>query len=435
MKSIGKQKESAFKFQLAISPRKALHFFFLQENMIFGSLISLVPTAARWLMNNSAAIGDVFKAIKNVASGSTRSTENENEIIFIAPPETLDTIPSTINIQKTLEDASDKLYEKAKTGPPGGQAKNTNESKLNAIWIEPSNTVHKVPSQTMYRELAQHLNEEGYPLSFPLDAKTTIDLPYALAQSVLASQSTPKGVRAKFDDETLVKIAPFDIQSEDDDVKFKAKFVHYNIPLGKGGEENAWHVALHAGSRMTNRYAAEHERKKQSLVYTSHKRPPQGAVWILTCEIDWKTVLIAQNCHDKLKKALDVDQPEYYLALSSLDATIQTLKLVVQAKEDPSQVRTYLELKVAQIARETKEKSMHLLDKETEPLMGQSPTAKLTNYSIRANYEHTSDYQMGYNRYLEALKTANQERESAQEPEMIDIQEYGEVICDIRSSV
>lgn len=403
--------------------------------MIFGTLISLVPVATRWLMNNSAAIGDAFKAIKNVAGRFKKSSEDENEIIFIAHPETADTIPSTTNIQDALAKANKTLSKEAEVPIPGGQGKHPNDSKLNAIWVDPSDAVDQVPSQTMYRELAQHLNEENYPLSFPLGNNKTGDLPYLLASVVLDNKSKQSNRSvSQLNDETRLITQKFDTASENDEFKFKARFVHYDLPLGKGGEDNAWHIALHAASRSTDKLMAQHERKKQSFFWTSDKKPPPGAVWILTCEIDWKAVLMAENSHNKVEEAL-LQKPGYYVALSNLDATIQTLKLVISGNEQPAQARAYLELKAAEISKNTKDNSMHLLDERTEPLMRQSPTVDLTNYSFRANYQDTSDYYMAYNRYLEAQKLTKPGSESMQEAEMIDFKDCADAISEIKTGV
>lgn len=393
---------------------------------VFG-VIPTVTAAAKWVINNSAAIGDAFKAVKNVAGGFTRNSEDGDEIIFIAHPEAADDLdPSKKNIADLLDESIKRIQDEADKvpGPDGSMGRSTANSQVSGLWLHPSNAVGGVPSQEMYREVAQHLSEEGYPMSFIQDGGNTVDVPYRLAQAVFANSD--KGKTVQTSDETRLIPNDFNIDSAGGNCKIQAKFVHYILPLGKEGTDDAWHGTLRANRSWTKKFAAEQEKEQQSRFYISDAKPPSGPVWVLTCEIDWKTVIIAKQGHQKLGDEL-YKTANYYVSMSNLEATIQIVKLVVGSDISPAQIRAYVEVKTAEIARGIKTDEVHLLDASTEPLMGQSPTVFVKNSSFRGYFQTTSDYLMAYNRHLESKKRAAEEKTSMQEAEMIDVKDCGEM--------
>ncbi|KAF4453168.1 hypothetical protein F53441_4107 [Fusarium austroafricanum] len=371
---------------------------------IFSSLLGSIPTAARWLIGNSGTIGDVVNAVRDVIK--TKEFEDEDGFSFIPEPDLLPLDLSLNSLENDLKKANKILDARAKKDLKRGRDDNGRKyypnNASNLLWTVPSNPVGGtsggIPSAEMYRDLALILREKDFPLFFTDNNDDPVDVTYRLAQG-LFSNIKGKGITITTPGGRKIRSLPVSVASGDDGCIINAQHVYYEIPMGKTGTENAWQAALHMNSSMTPDFILQWEAEQAELVYYSDKKPPTGPVWILTFEIDWRTVLKAKSAGKNLADKVEADHG-YYVSFCNIEANIQSMKIITAANVAPAQARANVEVLAGKLSRDVSNPSLRLLDKVTEPLTAQGPDVNITNAAYNNDYKGTSDYQMAIQRQV-----------------------------------
>ncbi|KAF4417788.1 hypothetical protein FACUT_12017 [Fusarium acutatum] len=377
---------------------------------IASSVISAVPTAARWLIGNSGAIGDVVKSVRDVTG--LEAFEDEDEFSIVPNPDIFAPSVSVISLEKDLRKANTKLDAEAKIGlkpPKQDEDRETKSTKVdNLFWTAPSHPVgshNGTPSAEMYRDLALILREKGFPLFFKEKNGDAVDVAYRLAQGIFAN-ANEKGIAIHIKDGRHIHKLPVTIESGDKSCIINTQHVYYKIPMGKTGTEDTWQAALHMNKSLTDDFRQQYELEQADLVFLSNKKPPTGPVWILTCEVNWRTVLKAKNAGKSLGPKLEEDYG-YYVPFTNIEANHQILKIVTRANVAPAQVRANIEVAAGKLSDNVSNPELRLLDKVTEPLSAQGPDVNIANAAYNGDYKDTGDYQMAIRR--QAAQTARRE--------------------------
>ncbi|KGQ02608.1 hypothetical protein BBAD15_g12178 [Beauveria bassiana D1-5] len=367
--------------------------------VFFSSLLASVPVAARWLIANSGAIGDVVQSIRKVAGLEAVEDEDDDFTVvphseFYAPEVTFE------KLEKDIKNANKYLNDKAAADlkPPETEQRSVLYPRLNMLWTEPSHPVGKngIPSAEMYRDLALTLNEHKVPLDWTNKGGKPIDVALHLGQALFAN-SPNAGSTIRVDEKTDIRNIPVCLESKGGGCIINAQHVYYEVPMGRAGKDYVWQAALHMNISQTQEFHNQYKLEQAGLVYVSQSAPPTGPVWILTCEVDWRTVLLAKNAAHKL--ALDIEsQKGYHVAFSDVEANFQKIKVVVESQHPPAQVRAVIETAAGAISNNVNKSSLHLLDHAADPLTAQGPAVKVTNASFKAAWEATNDYHMAVRR-------------------------------------
>lgn len=386
---------------------------------IFGSLIGAIPTAARWLIGNSGVIGDVVGTIAKVAGVATVQDE-DGTFILVPQADCPSDCPggghSVQSLQKNIQKAA-KVLDDVAGGvqkPEEGEG-DVKSAKMNVLWTEPSTTVSGVPSTDMYRDLAMMLREKDIPLSFSDSAGNPLDVPYRLAQAMFANAGA-KGTIIQIDEKTAIEHTDLRIPSKHNECVINARHAYYRVPMGKGGDDFAWHAALHLNRSETPEFAARYRRKQEDLFYISRKNPPTGPVWVVTVTIDWTTVLMAENAHKRLETELR-ETSDYYVSFSNVEANLQIVKLVARSEEAPQQVRAKVEVAVNKIIKAVANPSLNLLDTSSDYPTGQGGKVLITTQEFLGEYAGTSDYRMAMRRLAaESARVETKHRKDMEYP-------------------
>ncbi|KAF4331568.1 hypothetical protein FBEOM_14679 [Fusarium beomiforme] len=383
---------------------------------IASSVISAVPAAARFLIGNSGAIGDVVKAVRDVTG--LEAFEDEDEFSIVPNPDLFTPKVSIVSLEKDLRKANDRLDAEAKKGlepPRQDDDRVTKSTKVNNLfWTVPSHPVgshYGIPSAEMYRDLALILREKGFPLFWKERNGDAVDVAYRLAQGLFAN-AKEKGIAILIKDDSYIHKLPVSIESGDQGGIINAQHVCYKIPMGKTGTEDAWQAALHMNKSLTDDFRHEYELEEADLIFLSNRKPPTGPVWILTCEINWRTVLKAKNAGKSLGPKLEEDLG-YYVPFTNTEANLQIIKIVTRANVAPAQVRANIEVLAGKLSNNVGNSNLRLLDKVTEPLSAQGPDVNIANAAYNGDYKATGDYQMAIRRQAaeEARREARNQRE------------------------
>ncbi|ENH73685.1 hypothetical protein FOC1_g10000522 [Fusarium oxysporum f. sp. cubense race 1] len=383
---------------------------------IASSVISAIPTAARFLIGNSGAIGDVVKAVRDVTG--LEAFEDEDEFSIVPKPGLFAPSVSVVSLEKDLRKANARLDTEAKKGLTPPKQDNDRETKSvkvdNLFWTVPSHPVGShdgIPSAEMYRDLALILREKGFPLFFKERNGDAVDVAYRLAQGLFAN-AKEKGIAILIKDDQYIHKLPVSIESGDKSCIINTQHVYYKIPMGKTGTEDAWQAALHMNKSLTDDFRQQYELEQADLVFLSNKKPPTGPVWILTCEINWRTVLKANNAGKSLGPKLEEDHG-YYVPFTNIEANLQIVKIVTRANVAPAQVRANIEVLAGKLSNNVSNPNLRLLDKVTEPLSAQGPDVNIVNAAYSGDYRETGDYQMAIRR--QAAETARREARNQRE--------------------
>ncbi|KAF9774019.1 hypothetical protein IL306_008053 [Fusarium sp. DS 682] len=383
---------------------------------IASSVISAVPAAARFLLGNSGAIGDVVKAVRDVTG--LEAFEDEDEFAIVPGPDLFAPKLSIVSLEKDLRKANAVLDAEAKNGLTPPRQDNDRETKSikvdNLFWTSPSHPVGSrddIPSAEMYRDLALILREKGFPLFFKERNGDAVDVAYRLAQGLFAN-AKEKGIAILIKDDRYIHKLPVSIEAGDKSCIINAQHAYYKIPMGKTGTEDAWQAALHMNRSLTEDFRQQYELEQADLVFLSNKKPPTGPVWILTCEINWRTVLKANNAGKNLGPRLEEDYG-YYIPFTNIEANLQIVKIVTRANVAPAQVRANIEVVAGKLSDIVSNSNLRLLDKVTEPLSAQGPDVNIVNAAYNGDYRETGDYQMAIRR--QAAETARREARNQRE--------------------
>jgi len=386
---------------------------------IFGSLLGAIPSAARWLIGNSGVIGDAVGTIGKIA-GLVTVQDEDGTFIFVPEANSLSGCDcpegghSVQDIQSSMIKAGKVLDEVAAKVPRAEEPGDPTTAKMNVLWTEPSTSVNGAPSKNMYKDLAMMLREKNIPLSFSDSAGNPVDVPFRLAQGLFSNAKT-SGTVYHIDENTDIQHTDIRIPSRHNECVINARHAWYKVPMGKGGDDDAWHASVCVVKNETPEFAARYKKQQESLFYISKANPPSGPVWIVTCEIDWGTVLMAENAHGRLDAELR-ESANYYISYSNVEANLQIIKVVANSETSPQQIRTRVEVAVNKVIKAVSNQAMNLLDSTSAYPAGPEGTVKITTQEFLGSYEATSDYRMAVRRLATESAKASAKRKKEMEP-------------------
>ncbi|KAF5855106.1 hypothetical protein ETB97_010046 [Aspergillus alliaceus] len=323
----------------------------------FSSIINGVGSAVNWALSNSGVVKPLLDTVATVAKNLLGGLETEEGFIII---EGLDDPEDCKNLLKNFKEADKNLKKKAEEAakqvekgvPTGGSTRN---EVLSGLWTNPGLTENGNATPEMYRDLAKFLEEKEIPTQLQNDNGTVTDVPQEIATAIFANDPN---VPAPGDIEGVaVRFPTFQIGNGS--CFITGAHAYYAVPLGKSisgieSDDHAWHGAVHVTKATTAEFDQQYTEHKKSLVLVAEDRETQAGVvprWVVTCQVDWRTVLQATKASFDVEAQLRKLYPEYELLYSNVDGQSQIIKVRAPEGIRPPQVRAVIHKVVTETSK------------------------------------------------------------------------------------
>lgn len=303
----------------------------------FDSLLDGLGSVVNWTMAHSGEIGSVVNAVGTVAS------------LLAAAEETVDDTDPT-DLFPSFKKAGDYLETVAASEVPSAPISagtNTRKYSIQGIWKSAAPLdASQNPSPEMYHDVANILAQNNIPEAFVGAKGYQTDVSKDIAQAIFADNPSPPPPPTS--DSRLSKsnkrpsyiAAPkFKFSNNDASCVISGAHAYYAIPMGKAATENIWHGALQIEVTSTPDFDQRYIRKKRNFRYQTQQLATADNVWLVTCQMTWNSVSLAQEVFPLLKTKLSSEYPNYNVVFDNLSGLIQTMKIQAPSDTTPAQVR------------------------------------------------------------------------------------------------
>jgi hypothetical protein len=322
----------------------------------FSSIINNVGSAVNWALSNSGVVKPLLDTVATVANNLLGSFETEEGFIIIEglnnPVDCNDLLGNFNTASKNLQKQAEKVAkEVAKPVPTGGSMR---KEILSGLWTNPGLTEDGNATPELYRDLTKFLDEKEIPTQLENGTETPTDVAQAIATSIFVNDPN---VPAPGDiGGVAVQVPIFCIGN--DSCYITGAHAYYALPLGKcmsgtGTDDHAWHGVVDITKTSTAAFDQQYKEYKKSLIFATDDAGAQegdAPRWVVTCQVDWRTVLLATKALPEVKIQLRTCYPEYQLLYSIVHGQTQIIKMKAPENIRPPQVRAVIQKVVTQMS-------------------------------------------------------------------------------------
>ncbi|KAL4878032.1 hypothetical protein BJY04DRAFT_221602 [Aspergillus karnatakaensis] len=300
-------------------------------------------------MSHSGEISSIINAVGTVASLAAAGDQAIDTAKNAASNGANE--PDLFASFKTAGNYLETLAASASPKTPTSADANTRKYFLVGIWksAAPLDKAQN-PSPDMYHDIANILAENNIPQSFIGSKGLYTDVAQDIAQAIFADNPPPPPPPAS-DARLLTNagqlpdyiVAPqFSVSNNDASCVISGAHAYYAIPLGKAATENIWHGALQLAVTTTKDFDQRHAQQNQQYRFRAQPVQTSENAWLVTRQISWNSVPMAQTVYPKLKDVLTSEYPTYNVLFDNLSSLVQTFKIQAPAGVTPAQVRCAL---------------------------------------------------------------------------------------------
>ena len=312
----------------------------------FDSIIGGIGSAVDWALSNSGGIGDMISTVGKVAgiwsleNGDVGSSATRKDNLF-------DSYRAAEKVlKKKAQNAAEEETARASSDPAHVWARTFDET-ISGLWTNPAATETGDAPEEMYHDVAKFLAENGFAKTIEGRKGATIDVAQNIGRVIFAnSPADPKLMDVHANANDLIQVTPFTIQNKDRSCEITGAHACYAVPLGKSATENAWHGALHVQQRANNDFMQQYRAQEYTLQSIGTAKDIEPPYWMITCQIDWTTVELAEKAGQSIKKNFNEksDYKNFYeIDTDLINGQRQTTKIRVNSKKTPAQGRAALE--------------------------------------------------------------------------------------------
>ncbi|KAJ5358681.1 uncharacterized protein N7496_011094 [Penicillium cataractarum] len=325
----------------------------------FSSILNGVGNAASWLVSNSGLINGVLETVGTVAKGKFPGTVTTEGYVIVEntdiSEEDCDCGENLVNGFKKATTNLEKAAQQGGEQPPPMPPNGSQESAiLSGLWTNPGVTLDGAATPEMYRDMGKFLAENNIPTELKTSSGSMEDVSHHICAAIFAD--APGIPEASEIDGVAIKMPTFKIGG--DGCTISGTHAYYSIPLGKRSEgsacdDQAWHGAVRVTKTTTQAFDAEHrkEMKKDFFVAQDVEMASVGPRWVVTCQVDWRTISLARNSRDKLKAEFEKNYPTYKILHLGVAGQSQTIKIQAPEGDTPAKVRALLNKVVTNVAK------------------------------------------------------------------------------------
>ncbi|OJZ87837.1 hypothetical protein ASPFODRAFT_60189 [Aspergillus luchuensis CBS 106.47] len=325
----------------------------------FSSILNGAGNAASWLVSNSGLINGVLETVGTVARGKLPGTVTTEGYVIVENTDiSEEDSDCEENLVKGFKKATITLEKAALQGganpPPMPSSKISRESViLSGLWTNPGLSLTGTATPEMYKDMGKFLAENNIPTELKTSRGGMEDVSRHICAAIFAD--APGIPEASEIDGVAIKMPTFEIKG--DGCTISGTHAYYSIPLGKRREgsacdDQAWHGAVRVTKTTTEAFDAEHrkEMKKDFFVAQNVEMASVGPRWVVTCQVDWRTISLARNSRDKLKAEFEKNHPTYKILHLGVAGQSQTIKIQAPEGDMPAKVRALLNKVVTIVA-------------------------------------------------------------------------------------
>ena len=311
----------------------------------FDKLKDGLASAASWGIDHSAQIIGVVSTVAKVAGYAVLDEENDGlEVTEVDPADPLAGYYNNFLLASNYVTAQAKepLHSTREIQVEGDDIKSVKHT-ICGLWSQPAVLdKHFNPPLDLYRDLSAWLGAHGVPPTFKGGNDVERDTALEISNGIFAN-APPNNISSSMRGENLVINPSFHIPGKDWGIQ--GRHAYYSLPLGKGGEDTAWHSAIHFKLTTNQEFRLKSKSEAQELARL--RQPRQIAYssqdsWIVTLQVKWASALFALNIQAQFFKVWNADyQPDLNATTvaSAINGANQKLKFGVPANIIPAQVR------------------------------------------------------------------------------------------------
>ncbi|KAJ5263293.1 hypothetical protein N7478_010898 [Penicillium angulare] len=336
----------------------------------FSSIVNGIGSAANWLLSNSGLVSNVLETVGTVAKGNFLGTvTNEGYVIVENTANAEEDCDCSGDLTKSFKNATKKLEQKAQEGeklkvPQGGSQSN---ATLSGLWTNPGLTLDGTATPEMYRDIGKFLAENDMPTELKTSTGGTTDVSQEICNAIFANVP----VVPKTSDVEGVAIQMPSFNLGDGECKITGTHAYYSIPLGKRNnglacDDQAWHGAVQVTKTSTEAFDIAHAKKRKNLFFVAQEDEiaETGPRWVVTCQVDWRTIPLAEKAQEKLKEKFEKDYRDYKLLYSGVAGQNQTIKIGAPNEVTPARVRAILSQVVTDVAKSVTQDSSQIFNRD-----------------------------------------------------------------------
>lgn len=340
----------------------------------FSSIVNGVGSAANWLLSNSGLVGKVLSTVGTVAQGNLPSTVTTEGFVMVENGGiAAEDCDCGGDLAQTFQYATRKLERAAQEGEkaPKMPIRGSQDSAiLSGLWTNPGLTIDGTATPEMYRDMGKFLAENNIPTELKTtnkDGTGTLDVSQTICDSIFADAP---GIPESSEVEAVaVKVAEFEIPG--DGCTISGSHAYYSIPLGKRNygpqcDDQAWHGAVRVTRTSTAAFDIEHRKQMKENFYVAQtvETAGTGPRWVVTCQVNWRTISLAKRAREKVKAELLEYHPTYQLLYSAVTGQNQTIKIRAPEGVTPASVRAILNQVVTNAAKSVTQGASQILNGE-----------------------------------------------------------------------